>query len=84
MKALCDSSVISIVEWVQVPKEALDDYNGGPAVPAFQLQLKMIPSGTPTALVQRVGFVGVTPKDSFVTITKEPRTEGIIHCQNPF
>ena len=69
---------------VQIPKEALDDYDGGQAVPVFQLQLKMIPSLTPTALVQRVGFVGVTPKDSFVTITKEPRTEGIIHCQNPF
>jgi hypothetical protein len=24
-----------------------------------------------------VGFVGVTPKDSFVTITKEPRTEAL-------
>ena len=65
---------------IQIPKEALDDYNGGPVVPAFQLQLKMIPSLTPTALVQKVGIVGVTPKDSFITITKEPpRTEGIIH-----
>ena len=58
-------------------KEALDDYDGGTVVPAFQLQLKMIPSLTPTALVQRVGFVGVTPENSFITITKEPKTEGI-------
>ena len=61
----------------QIMKEALDRYNGGTVVPAFQLQLKMIPSFTPTALVQRVGFVGVTPENSFITITKEPKTEGM-------
>ena len=62
----------------QITKDTLDEYVGESVVPAFQLQLKMIPSLTPTALFQRVGFVGVTPENSFITITKEPKTEGII------
>ena len=61
----------------QITKEELDDYDGGPAVPAFQLQLKMAPSFSPKALEQRVGFVGITPKNSFITITKEPMFEGM-------
>lgn len=58
----------------QLTKEALDTYSGAPAVPAFQLQLKML---EPTALVQRVGFLGVTPENSYITITKEPRRGGM-------
>ena len=58
-------------------KEVLDEYDGGAVVPAFQLKLKMIPSLTPTDLVQKVGFEGVTPENSFITITKEPKTEGM-------
>ena len=58
----------------QLTKEALDTYSGAPAVPAFQLQLKML---EPTSLVQRVGFLGVTPENSYITITKEPRRGGM-------
>ena len=57
-------------------KEALDDYDGGLAVPAFQFHLKMVPTPTPMTLNQRVGFVGVTPENAFITIIKEPKQHG--------
>ena len=60
---------------IQVTKENLDNYEGGPAVPAFQIELKMIES---KPLVQKVNFVGITPK-SYVTITREPRSRGTLH-----
>jgi hypothetical protein len=60
-----------------ITKEELDDYDGGLPVPVFQMQLKMTPSFSPKALEQRVGFVGITPKNSFITITKEPMFEGM-------
>ena len=70
---MCENGSLS----PQITKEELDDYDGGPVVPAFQLQLKMTPSFSPKALEQRIGFVGITPKNSFITITKEPMFEGM-------
>lgn len=57
----------------QLKKEALDDYVGKELVPAFQIELKMIKF---QSLEQRVGFVGVTPENSFVTITRDPPKQG--------
>ena len=59
--------------FTQVTKENLDSYEGGRAVPGFQIELKMIDE--PKSLVQRVNFEGIVP-ESYVRITREPREPG--------
>ena len=61
----------------QLTKETLDDYIGGRLVPAFQLELKMVEPGD---LEQRVGFVGVKPERSFITITRSSKLLSTVEC----
>ena len=58
-------------------KEDLDGYTGGPAVPAFQIELKMV---KPQPLKQKVGFCGVTPDNSYIMLRRDPREQGKSMC----
>ena len=58
----------------QLIKEDLDKYNGGQAVPAFQIELKM---KEPKPLEEKIEFMGVTPKDTFIMIKRDPKEQGM-------
>lgn len=69
---------------LQLTKRRLDGYTGGPAVPAFQIELKMLKFGS---LKQPVGFLGVTPKETYIVLKREPKpstgspTRFIVHVR---